>query len=194
MECAAHRGTCPLRSIPFFPVIQSKAKFMLVDTMMLFLGSAFDVASKYVPELKTEMADWNDGRRFALGVLPSGPSITLEKQGDLVKFVGRGVHAPQVAFFFKNLDAAVPVFVGLNSTHHGFAQGKIMIQGNLAYAMEVNRAMTLVLAYLFPVIAFKHLFKAPPKLGLLGLINKAKVYMTLVPQAVVNLYAVLKKQ
>jgi len=174
-------------------VIQSKAKSMLVDTMMLFLGSAFEVASRYVPELKAEMADWNDGRRFALGVMPDGPSITLEKRGDLVKFMGPGVHEPHVAFFFKNLDAAVPVFVGLNSTHNGFAQGKIMIQGNLAYAMEVNRAMTLVLANLFPIFAFKHLFKAPPKLGLSGLVNKAKVYLTLVPQAVTNLFDVVKK-
>ena len=193
MECTTQKGACPLRSLPFYPVIQSKAKFMLVDTMMLFLGSAFEVASKYVPELKQEMADWNDGRRFALGVLPDGPSITLEKRGDLVKFLGFGVQAPHVAFYFKNLDAAVPVFVGLNSTHNGFAQGKIMIHGNLSYAMEVNRALPLVLAYLFPIIAFKHLFKAPPKLGILGLINKGKVYMTLVPQAVMNLIAIMKK-
>lgn len=193
MECTTQQRACPLRSLPFYPVIQSKAKYMLVDTMMLFLGSAFEVASKYVPELKEEMSDWNDGRRFALCVMPDGPSITLEKQGDMVKFLGKGVQSPDVAFFFKNLDAAVPVFVGLNSTHNGFAQGKIMIQGNLAFAMEVNRAMTLVLAYLFPIFAFKHLFKAPPRLGVLGLINKAKVYTALVPQAVMNLIALMKQ-
>jgi hypothetical protein len=186
MDDAVYKKISLLRKLPFYPVMQSRAKFLLMDNMMLSLGSAFEVASRCVPEIKREIAGWNEGRRFAMQILPKGPAITLAKQGDRVRIVGKGVQASDVTFMFKNLDAAVPVFVGLQSTHEAMAQSKIMIQGDNAYAQEFNRAMSLVLANLFPVFAYKHLFKAKPKLGVKGLINKSKVYLLLVPQSVVN--------
>ncbi len=186
MDVAAYKKISPLRKLSFYPALQSRAKFLLLENMMLSLGSAFEVASKCVPEIKREIAGWNEGRRLAMQILPKGPAITLAKQGDRIRMVGKGVQASDVTFMFKNLDAAVPVFVGMQSTHEAMAQNKIMIQGDNAYAQEFNRTMSLVLANLFPVFAYKHLFKAKPKLGVKGMINKSKVYLLLVPQTIVN--------
>jgi hypothetical protein len=186
MGDAVYKKISSLRKLPFYPMMQSKAKFLLVDNMLLSLGSAAEVASKYVPEIKKELAGWKEGRRCAMQILPKGPSLTLMKQGDRVKVVGKGVHDSDVTFMFKNLDAAMPVFVGLQGTHEAMAQNKIMIQGDNAYAQEFNRVIALVLAYLFPVFAYQHLFKAKPKLGVKGIINKSKVYLFLVPQIIVN--------
>jgi hypothetical protein len=186
MDDAVYKKISPLRKLPFYPKVQSKAKFLLMDNMMLSLASAFEVASKCVPEIKREIAGWNEGRRFAMQILPRGPAITLAKQGDRVKFIGKGMRESDVTFIFKNLDAAVPVFVGMQSTHEAMAQNKIMIQGDNAYAQEFNRVISLVLAYLFPVFAYRSLFKAKPKLGIKGIINKGKVYLLLVPQIIVN--------
>lgn len=193
MDVALYKKISPLRKLSFYPALQSRAKFLLLENMMLSLGSAFEVASKCVPEIKKELADWDEGRRFTMLILPKGPAITLQKQGESVKIVGKSVVDPQVTLMFKNLDAAVPVFVGLQSTHEAMAQSKIMIQGDNVYAQEVSRAMTLVLSYLFPVFAYKHLFKAPPKLGMKGMMNKSKVYLFLAPQVVWNTIKYFKK-
>lgn len=186
MEGIEYKSVSPLRRLSFYPKFQSKAKFLLMDNMMLSLGSAFELASKFVPEIKKELAGWDEGRRCAMQILPRGPAITFVKQGDRIKVVGKGVHHPDVAFMFKNLDAALPVFVGFQSTHEAMAQNKIMIQGDNACAQQFNRVIGLVLAYLFPVFAYRRLFKAAPKLGVRGVINKSKVYLMLVPQIIVN--------
>jgi hypothetical protein len=192
MECALHKSLILLRRLPFYPAIQAKAKYALLDVSLAFLGAAFEVVSQKVPELKNEIADWADGRKFALGVLPKGPYITLEKRGDEVYYLGKGLQSPDVTFLFKNFDAGVPVFAGLKSSHLAMAEAKILIQGNLVYAMEVNRALAIVLAYLFPVTVFKHLFKAPPKLGLAMLINKAKVQGALTPTFIKHMISSVK--
>lgn len=181
MECGTQKGVCPLRRLPFYPAVQSKVKYAMLDIATVFLGAAFEVVSRQVPELKRELADWEDGRRFALGILPKGPFVTLEKQGSEVTYLGKGLKSPDVSFFFKSMDAGLPIFLGLKSTHAAVAECKVLIQGNNAYAMEVNRAIGIVLAYLFPVTVFKHLFKDPPRLEFSQLINKAKVYGALMP-------------
>lgn len=181
MEWGTQKGASLLRRLPYYPALQTKAKFLLLDVFMGFLGAAFEEVSQKVPELKKELADWDEGRRFALGVLPKGPYITLEKRSDRIYYLGKGLMAPEVTFFFKNLDAGVPVFTGLMSSHQAVAENKVIIQGNNAYAMEVNRALAVVLAYLFPVTVFKHLFKEPPRLEFSQLINKAKVYGAVTP-------------
>lgn len=187
MECVTPKRVGSLRRVPFYPAVQSRVKYVMLDIATVFLGAAFEVVSRNVPELKRELADWEDGRRFALGILPKGPFVTLEKQGTQVNYLGKGLKAPDVSFFFKNMDAGLPIFLGLKSTHAAVAECKVLIQGNNAYAMEVNRAISTVLTYLFPVRIFKHLFKEVPRLEFSQLINKAKVYGALMPAFIRNL-------
>jgi hypothetical protein len=170
-----------IRGIPFYPGLSAKAKYMLLDVFLTFLGAAFEVVSRNVPEIKEEIGEWNEGRRFALGVMPKGPYVTVEKRGDELFYLGKGLNNPDVSFLFKNLDAAVPVFTGLMSSHQAVAECKVMIQGNNSFAMETNRALAVVLANLFPVSVFGHLFKDKPKMGMMQLANKTKVYLTILP-------------
>ena len=181
MGCPIKKSINTLRGLPFYAVLSAKSKYTLLDVFLTFLGAAFEEVSKKIPELKTEIAEWNEGRKFALGVLPNGPYVTVEKRGDELYYLGKGLLNPDVTFLFKNLDAAVPVFTGLMSSHQAVAECKVMIQGNNSFAMETNRALAIVLAYLFPVSVFGHLFKDKPKMGVKQLINKGKVYMTILP-------------
>jgi hypothetical protein len=181
MGCPIEKSINALRGLPFYAVLSAKSKYTLLDVFLTFLGAAFEEVSKKIPELKCEIAEWNEGRRFALGVMPKGPFVTVEKRGDELFYLGKGLQDPDVTFLFKNLDAAVPVFTGLMSSHQAVAECKVMIQGNNSFAMETNRALAVVLANLFPVSVFGHLFKDKPKMGIKQLINKGKVYMTILP-------------
>jgi len=62
MDIIIEKGLAQLRNIPYFPVIQSKSKYELIDIMLTVIGVAFEEVSKRVPELKGEIAGWNEGR------------------------------------------------------------------------------------------------------------------------------------
>ncbi|MCD6570438.1 MAG: hypothetical protein J7L53_07020 [Deltaproteobacteria bacterium] len=181
MDIDIQKGMALIRGIPFYPTVQSKAKYALLDISLSALAAAFEEVAKRVPEFQAEIANWNDGRRFAVGVLPKGPYITLEKRGDMTHYLGKGLLSPDVTFLFKNLDSGVLVFTGLMSSHQAVAECRVLVKGNISYAMELNRALAIVQTYLFPGIILKRIFKEPPKLSLGQLITKGKVYVALLP-------------
>jgi hypothetical protein len=175
------------RGLPFYPGLQTKIKYGLSSIVLSVLGPAFEVISKMVPEIKTELASWEDGRRFAVGILPKGPYITLEKKGDMIYYIGKGLICPNISMFFKNFDAALPVFLGIKGSFQTFAENGMLVEGNLAHTMEVNRVANIIYTYLFPGIILKIILKRPPKLNVLQLVTKSRVYMALTPAIVLGL-------
>ncbi len=181
MNDNVHKALVTIRSLPFFPAVMTRLKKTTISISFMFFGPAFEVVSKVAPELKKEIEDWEDGRRFAIGVLPDGPAITLEKNGGLILYVGRGYHSPVITMAFKNLDTALPVFLGMKGTYQAFAENSIIIHGNLSHTMEINRVVGIVTGYLFPGIILPKVLKRPPKMTLARCVTKAKVYVGIVP-------------
>lgn len=175
------------RDLPFYQTLKSGVKYTLCSTVLGLLGPAFEVVSRRVPEIKDELEGWEDGRRFAIGVLPKGPYITMEKRGNVIYYLGKGLVSPGIAMLFKNFDTALPVFLGMKGSFQTFAENGIVVKGNLAHTMEVNRAANIVYAYLFPGIILKIILKRPPKLGFLQLVTKARVYLALTPAVILSL-------
>ncbi|HPI91813.1 MAG TPA: hypothetical protein PLT09_02435 [Deltaproteobacteria bacterium] len=173
-----------IRSLPFYPAFQTRVKYLTIDAILSFFGPAFEAVSSRVPEIKGELAQWEDGRRFAVGVLPDGPFITLEKRGDMVYYLGKGLHEPEISMLFKNLDAAIPVFVGIHGSFKAFAENRVLVKGNLAHTMEVNRIVNIVNAYLFPALVHHRVLKRPPRFTLAQTFTKARVYGGLIPAVI----------
>lgn len=156
-----------------------KLKKSVVSTSLLALATAFEIVSKHSPELKEELVDWEEGRVFSLGVLPDGPAITLKKVGDKLRYIGKGVKDPHLAIYFKNLDCALLPLTGQMGAHIAFAQHRAILHGNVAEAMQINRAMAIVQNYLMPGVILKKICKRPPKLTGKQLFLKARVMATL---------------
>jgi hypothetical protein len=173
-----------MRSLPIYPYVQTRLKRITIDVVLSIFGPAFEVVSWLAPELKAEIKGWEEGRRFSIGVIPRGPFITLEKRGDVIRYLGKGLRSPDVSMLFKNLDAALPVFMGLKGSFHVFAENGILVEGNLAHTMEVNRVVNIVNSYLFPGIVLKRVLKRTPRFTLGQVIIKAKVYGLLAPAVV----------
>lgn len=184
MNETVRKALVTIRSLPFLPAVMTGLKKATVSISFMFFGPAFEVVSEKAPELKKEIEDWDDGRRFSIGVLPDGPAITLEKKGPLIRYVGRGYHSPVITMNFKNLDTALPVFLGLKGTYQAFAENSIIIHGNLNHTMEINRVVGIVTGYLFPGIILPKVLKRPPKMTLSRCVTKAKVYGGIVPAVV----------
>jgi len=181
MDLLVDRGLAQLRKLPFYPMIQAKSKYELTDMLLTVIGVAFEEASKRVPELQREIASWNEGRRCGMGVLPRGPHILLEKRANRIHFVGKEPSDADVRFLFKNLDAAVLVLTAQMSSHQAMAECRILLDGQIAYGMEMSRALAVVETYLFPEFILARILKRVPRLNAHEMIIKGKFYAVLIP-------------
>jgi hypothetical protein len=195
MDFIIDKGLAQLRSIPFYPVIQSRSKYELMDMTLTVIGVAFEEVSKRAPDLKQEISNWNEGRRCSLGILPKGPYITLEKREDRIHYLGKKKIDPHMTFIFKNLDSAILVLTAQMSAHQALAESRILLDGQVSYGMELNRALAIVETYLFPQFILNKIFKRPPTLSIYQLAAKGFIYAAMGPALVKNgLKCVIKKQ
>jgi hypothetical protein len=157
------------------------AKRFLAATSLLAVGVAFELAAKFDPAVRREIAAWAEDEIFAMGVLPDGPMMSLQKVGDRVKFLGMGEAPSDVAILFKNVDAALLVFTGQIGTHIAAAEKRFIVRGDLTESMKISRTLSMVQAYLFPGLIVNKTFRRPPKFTGEQLLIKAKIYAALMP-------------
>ncbi len=158
-----------------------KAKQTVVKTSLLALAATFEIVSANSPEMKAEIAEWESGLVFSLGVLPDGPAITMRKETDGLHYLGKGHQDPKLKLLFKNIDSALMALTGLIGAHTAFAQHRAIIHGSLYEAMQVNRCMALVQKYLMPGPVLKRITKRPPAMSAQDYVVKARVMATLGP-------------
>lgn len=195
MDVIIEKGLAQLRALPFYPTIQSISKYELIDLTLTFIGVAFEEVSRRAPDLKGEISLWNEGRRCALGVLPKGPFMTLQKVDDRIRYLGKRKVDPHVSFLFKNLDSALLVLTAQMSAHQALAESRILLDGQVSYGMELNRALAIVETYLFPQFILNRIFKRAPTLNLYQLAIKGIIYATMGPALIKNGFrCTLKKQ
>ena len=151
----------------------------MVGSSLLASGVAFEMVSRSDSKVKAEIADWQDGYVFSIGVLPDGPAVSFMKQGDQIRYLGKGYKKPQLRFLFKSLDSALLVLTGRIGSHIASAQHRTIVHGNLAEAMQVSRVMNIVQTYLYPAFVLKKTMKRPAKLTSAQLLLKAWVIATL---------------
>ncbi len=164
-----------------------RVKRAVVDISLLALGVVFEIVSRHSAELKAEIADWEDGRVFSLGVLPEGPAISLKKERDRIRYLGKGFKNPGLKILFKNLDCALLPFTGQMGSHTAFAQHRAIVHGNVGKGMQVSRAMNIVQTYLMPGFILKKNFKKPPRLTPGQLLLKGWVMAYLVIAILLNI-------
>jgi hypothetical protein len=160
------------------------AKGALAKTSLIALGATFELVSELVPEMKEEIADWEEGRKVTIGVLPKGPFITIQKVGNRIKYLGASQKEPDLCVYFKNLESAVLLFTAQIGAPQAVAENRVCVHGSNYKAMQATRAMAIVQTYLFPGILLDMTFKRPPKLDAKHIAIKAKVMGLLTPRLV----------
>jgi hypothetical protein len=163
-----------------------KVKRFLARVALLALGVSFELLSKLDPGMKAEVADWEEGRLLTLGVLPEGPSIAVKKVNGQLKYLGQGEHGAELKIYFKNAESALVALLGIIGAHTAFAEHRAIVHGSIGEAMEANRAMAIVVKYLFPGILLKRITKRTPKMGLTGYAVYAVFMIILVPALIIN--------
>jgi hypothetical protein len=169
------------------PSLAYKIKEFVVTTSLFAFGVTFEIVSKYSEELQKEIADWEDGRVFSLGLMNNGPGMSIKKEGGRIKFLGMGLQNPKVTVFFKNVDGALLVFTGQIGSHMAFIDHRANCHGALSEAVQAARAMNVVQKYLMPGFILNKTFKVPPTFTFSQLLLKAKVMALLTPYMIINL-------
>ena len=178
---AASRLGDKLADLALEAEIPRNLKYVTAGVSLLALGATFEQACRLVPEMRREVAEWEDGRRTGVGVMPEGPYITLLKEGDGLKCLGLGLKDPDITILFKNLDSAILIFTGFLGAPAAVAENRICVHGDNSKAMQMTRAMAIAQTYLFPGIILDKTFKRPPKLSLHELVTKGKIMGMLAP-------------
>lgn len=146
------------------------------------LGVTFELCGRMVPEMHRELEGWREGLRVGIGVLPSGPDVTVKHLGGGFRYLGDGLQTPDVSILFKNLESAMLVFTAQIGAHTAVAEDRVIVRGPNDAAMAVTRAMAIVQTYLFPGVLLERTFKRPPRLGPRQLATKAAIMGLLVPE------------
>jgi hypothetical protein len=158
-----------------------QAKAAVAATALVALGVAFEILSRHSAEMRGEIERWGEGRCFSLGVLPFGPSVAIRKEGGQLRFLGRGDHGAQLRILFKNMDSALLLLTGQMAAHTAFAEHRVLVHGPIDETVQANRAMAIVVKYLFPGFMLGSLTKRKPVLTRRELALKARLYATLGP-------------
>lgn len=135
-----------------------------VALMIAFMGRALVAVSSTDDEVRGELEGFSEGFTFEMKVLPSGPSFRLRKSaGRFVADLGETRRArPTLAIQFKHLRHAARVLSFVESTPAAFANDRLVVDGDVALAMRMQRILDRMQSILLPhAIAARALKRAP---------------------------------
>lgn len=100
-------------------------------------------------EAREEVLGFPDGFVFEMSVLPSGPRLRVRKQGD--RFVrDEGSSRPTLSIQFKHLRHALRVITMVDDVPKAIANDRLVIDGELSWAMRIARITERMMAALVP--------------------------------------------
>ncbi len=159
----------------------NKIKYSTVKLVLGVLGKALEKVSKVDEEVKMELSALPENFTAVMTVLPNGPSMKVEREGDHFKYLGTSEkrEEAELVVMFKNLESAFMILTGQMSTHKAYAQHRVSVKGDLVKAMIFTRCLNIVQAYLFPGFVAKMVLKRRPPMPADRQLKRMKVLLTL---------------
>ncbi len=159
----------------------------LVKIILYILGKELKGLSKRDKNIKNEIAEWED-RTIMLSVHENGPSVCVEKKGDVISFVDTKIDNPDISIYFKNVDVAFPTLLGRKSIAKAFSENAVELRGLINDAIVFIRVVEGVEAVLFPGFLQNKIFIRKPKFswGRIGL--RTIAYLKAVPFFIMGLF------
>jgi hypothetical protein len=164
--------------------VPPKARFrrMVISSGFFLLGRGLQSATRFDKDLHKECADWPQGFRIAMQVLPNGPSLLMEKQGKRLKYKGLKTDPnADLLIEIKNTATAFRMIMAQIGAHHVYAEHKIGVVGNIADSMRFIRLVNKVEGYLFFGPLNKKILKKRPKNDRRQVLNSLHVYFLGIP-------------
>ncbi len=138
-------------------------KGFVAKIVMWFLGRAIIASARLDSYVKKEVVTWKDSSVIMLKVDDFGPSVAIKKEGRrLTLLKASEIENPDLAIYFKNIEAALLVLTGQLGIAQAFAEHRYTLKGDIGFAMSFVRVIYIVEAYLFPPFITKKVLKSMP--------------------------------
>jgi hypothetical protein len=164
------------------PVL-TKAKKLYVETMMQVIGRALQAISQVDNVIKKDAQPLPTGFIVQMKVLPRGSAFCIQKQADgTLKYLGAEAdRKPDLCIAFKHVTHAFLVFAFQESTSMAFAHDRMVVDGEIGYALAVTRILNRLESFILPKLLAERALKAyPANLQLPEkLIHGARIYLQL---------------
>lgn len=142
----------------------STAKRLYVETMMNVIGRALQAISQVDVAIKKEVNVLPDGFSFQMKVMPNGPSFTVRKKpnGELEFLGSNPEQTPDLSIAFKHLTHAFMVLSFQESTSIAFAHDRMLVDGDIGYALRVTRILNRLESFILPKLLAERAVKEYP--------------------------------
>jgi hypothetical protein len=154
------------------------AKRVLAAVVFAVMGRGLVACARLDSRVRGDVESWPEGTVVTLAIAPRGPFTSVRKQGGRLVALGakRGIE-PSLLVTFKNVNAAVPVLLGMKGVVQSFAEHRATLSGDVSLGISLVRCLHVVEGYLFPDIMTRRILPRPATrqvghlrayLGLLG--------------------------
>lgn len=134
-----------------------------VAFMMKFIARGLCAASRVDEVVRDELAPLPAGFTFEMSVLPAGPALRLRRtESGTFEALEPSGDRPDLAIRFKHLRHAVASFTFQEPTARSFADDRMVVDGDPALAMRMQRMLDRLLVLTLPgPVAEKALLRVP---------------------------------
>lgn len=139
-------------------------KALVAKIVFMVLGRAFQSAAKHDADIKREVGAFPEGFILVMNIFPFGPRMALEKVNGKLKYRGGKYDDGTLVINFKNLESAFLVLTPQIGSAQAFAERRMTVKGDLAYAMVFTRCLNILLAHLYPAFICRRLVKRVPEM------------------------------
>lgn len=147
-----------------------RARREYVSAMFRFMGHALEAISQFDESVIEEARALPDGLVFQMTVLPAGPSLAAEHQGNgRLRYLGRHYDGDvDLSIRFKHIAHAFLVLSFREKTVEAFANDRMVVDGDIGLAVRMTRVLNRLEAIILPrMIASRAVKEYPADLGLL---------------------------
>lgn len=139
-------------------------KTWLAGVIFWFLGRGFQAAASLDRKIEEEISGWPESFTMLMKIDPFGPSMVMGKRNGRLVYLGWKETEADLAVYFKNIEAALRVLMGLSGIDRAFAEHRFIMKGDIiAYGMPLVRCLYRVETYLFPPFIARRILKRLPR-------------------------------
>lgn len=151
--------------------IKQKSQYYFVATMLDIVGRSLVASSQVDEKIQQELAKFPVGLVISMNVFSNELGffvrVTENKQLELLSKAEASLYGVDLSVQFKHLKYAFLVLSFQESTAQAFANDRMTVDGNLAYAIRLVRCLNQLESVILPkAIAIKAVKEYPARLEL----------------------------
>ena len=140
---------------------------MYVGLMFATFGRLLQAASQIDDSIREEITGFPEDVVFSLGIWPATDRFQVRKEHGGLRLLRKSEYQPTtLSFRFKHIAHAFAMFAFKEGTAESYTSDRIVVDGNVAYAMRIARCVDRVVTLAMPDLLARRMVKELRPLGL----------------------------